>query len=83
MCVGLDFVGEADAAPFLAEIDEDAFTFSLLDDLHGGIELGAAVAATGAEDVAGEAFAVDADEDGFGVLDEAALGVKVVGCLPW
>lgn len=61
--VGFDLVGEADAAAFLSEIDEDATAF-VGDHGHGGFELLAAIAAHGAEDIAGEAFAMDAGEDG-------------------
>ena len=70
--VGVELVGEADAAAFLAEVDEGAFAF-LFDHLHGGGELGAAIAAGAAEDVAGEAFAVDSDEDGLFVDDHFSI----------
>ncbi len=87
--VGADFRTEADAASFLAHIEEDAISF-FLDALHGLVELRAAIAAAGSEDVAGEAFAMDTNEGGLGsrdlslhegdvvhVVDEGAIEVEV------
>lgn len=77
--VGVDLGGEADAAAFLAEVEEDAALAG--DELHGGVELATAVAAAGAEDIAGEAFGVDADEGGGVGLDFAAGEGEVVGAV--
>ena len=74
--VGVQLVGQADAAAFLAEVEQHAFA-GLVDHLHGGVELVAAVAARAAEDVAGQAFAVDADEDGLVVGDWLAGVVEL------
>ena len=46
-----------------AHVDDDACTF-LLDPLHGGVELAAAVATAGGKDVARQALAVNPDKDG-------------------
>ncbi len=70
--VGVEFIGQADASAFLSEVDEDAFSGGV-DGFHGVFELGAAVTASGAEDIAGEAFAMDADEDGI-VMDDGISG---------
>ena len=60
--VGADLVAEADAAALVApQVDEDAPAL-LLDEIERGLQLGAAVAAQGAEDVAGQALGVDPDE---------------------
>ena len=56
--VGADFGSEADAAAFLAHVEQDPSTF-FFNALHGLVELGSAVAAAGGEDIAGEAFAVN------------------------
>ena len=64
--IGAEFVDDADSAAFLGDVEDDAFAFGF-DHLEGGAELVAAIAAEGAEDVAGEAGAMDADERGFGV----------------
>ena len=52
--VGFELVDQADAAPFLQQIEQHA---ALLggDELEGALELRAAVAARGVEDVAGQA----------------------------
>lgn len=60
--VGFDFSGETDAAAFLAEVEEDAAFFGDL--TEGAVELFAAVAAAGAEDVTSEALGVDANKGG-------------------
>ncbi len=68
--VGFDFAMETDAAAFMtAHIDDDACAL-LLDPLHSGMELAAAITTAGGEDVAGQALAVDANEGG-------GLGVDV------
>src|ERR1700722_14004566 len=60
--IGADFVAEADAAALVApQVDEDAASL-LLNEIERGLQLGAAVAAQGAEDVAGQALGVDPDE---------------------
>src|SRR5690606_27548346 len=48
--VGLELVAEPDAAPLLLEVDHGAVALPV-DPLHGGMELLAAVASCGAEDV--------------------------------
>ena len=66
--IGADLIDEADAAAFLTQVDEDAPTF-FGDLAHGCGELLAAVAAERSEAVAGEAFGVNAAEDGRSVID--------------
>ena len=61
--VGFDLVAQADAAPLLVEVDDRAFAFAL-DHAHGFVELFAAVAAVGAEDVARDARRVHTDQHG-------------------
>lgn len=68
--VGFDFVDEADAAAFLAEVDEDA-SFHGLDAAQAFLELVATIAAEGAHDVACEAFGVETCGDVFGADDIA------------
>src|SRR5690606_30133946 len=69
--VGAQFGHQADAAPLVAaQVDDDAPALGL-DAGQGGVQLGSAVAALGAEDVSGEAFGVDADEDVLPVADVA------------
>ncbi|CAM5344126.1 hypothetical protein SVIOM74S_08567 [Streptomyces violarus] len=76
MALLLEFVGaqlghQADAAALVsAQVDHDSPALGL-DTGQRGVELGAAVAAGGAEDVAGEAFGVDADQDVVAVADVA------------
>src|SRR5437868_1452247 len=55
--VRLELVEETDPAPFLVKVDDDAFAF-LGDHFHRRVELPAAVATQGMEDVAGEALRV-------------------------
>ena len=60
--VGADLVAEADAAALVAaQVDEDARAL-LLDQVERGLQLGPAVAAQRAEDVAGQALGVHPDE---------------------
>jgi len=59
--IGAEFIHEADAAAFLGEIDENA-AGGLADFAEGEFELGAAIAALGAEHVTGEALGMDAHE---------------------
>src|SRR5439155_1953967 len=59
--VGTDLVGEADAAPLLVEVDDDAAA-GHRDLLERLAELVAAVAALGAEDVAGQALGMQPDQ---------------------
>ena len=75
--VGVNFCRKSDAAPFLAHVDEDAAP-GLFDLLQRALKLGAAIAPQGAKDVAGEAFAVDADERGFFRVDVAFHQRKMV-----
>src|SRR5699024_986039 len=61
--VGTQLRNQADPAPLLvAKVDDDAVSF-VLDGVHGGVELLAAVAAQRAEDIAGETLGVHADRD--------------------
>ena len=59
--VGLDLVVQADAAPFLAHVEEDA-PACFGDGLYRHLALHTAVAPQAAEHVAGEALAVDANQ---------------------
>ena len=62
--IGFDFGRQANAASFLAHIDHNSATgFGNL--AHGLMELRATIATAGTEDIAGEAFAVNADENIF------------------
>ena len=54
-------VGQADSPSLLTQIDNDAGPL-LGDPLHGAVQLGAAVAAQGAQYVAGEALGVNPDQ---------------------
>ena len=64
--VGAELGHEADAAALLLLVEEDAGA-GVGDGGHGELELLAAVAAEGVEDVAGEALGVDADDGRRGV----------------
>lgn len=75
--VGADFGGEPDAAALLAHVDEDT-PAGRVDVAEGIVELVAAVAAPGAEDVAGQTFAVDADGDGVLPVDGSLHQGEVV-----
>ena len=68
--IGLELVDEAYAAAFLAHVEQDAPAF-VVDALHSGCQLLAAVAAARAEDVTSEAFAVNAAEEVLAVADIA------------
>ena len=68
--VGADFVDQADAAAFLAQIDDNAAAFGL-HRAHGSLKLGAAVAFLRCQRVAGQAFGVDAREHGGAVAPVA------------
>jgi len=74
--VGVEFVFEADASAFLAEIDQGA-NACLLNHLQGRDELLATLASLGMKKVAGHTFGVDADEDRFVVGDGFAGAVEV------
>ena len=63
--VGAELGHEADAAAFLLFVEEDAAA-GVGDGGEGELELLAAVAAEGVEDVAGEALGVDADDGRIG-----------------
>ena len=56
--VGLQLVGDPDAPALVAAQVDDRAQAGVGDHAHGGVQLGAAVAAAGSEHVAGEAFAV-------------------------
>src|SRR5574344_773433 len=61
--VSAELIAKSDAASFLpAQVKEHAAVFA--DELHRGGKLFAAIAALGAEDIAREAFAMDAHVDG-------------------
>ena len=68
--VGAQLVQQADPAPLLGEVEEDAAALAL-DHRERRFQLLAAVAAHAVEDVAGEALAVDADEHVLGAVDLA------------
>lgn len=78
--VGADFGGEANAAAFLAQVEKDSFAAGG-DLFHGLAQLAAAVATLGAEDVAGQAFAVNADKSGLAVGKIAAGKGKMVNAV--
>src|SRR5438034_673426 len=61
--VGAQLVEEPNAPPLLPHVHEHAATFAL-DDGEGLVELRAAIAAPGAEDVAGETLGMHAHEHG-------------------
>ena len=69
-CVSLQLVHQADAAAFLAHIQQHAAAFRL-DLLHRTMQLVAAIAAAASEDVAGQAFAVHAHQHVLAVADFA------------
>jgi hypothetical protein len=69
--VSANLVREADAAPFLIEIQNDAASFGG-DARHGRVELRAAVAARRVKHVAREARRVDAHQHAFAVADVAS-----------
>lgn len=73
--VGAELGHEADAAAFLLLVEEDAAA-GFGDGGEGELELLAAIAAEGVEDVAGEALGVDADDGRVG-LPVGAGGVGV------
>lgn len=56
--IGFQFIDNADASAFLAQVQQDAVFFG--DHFQGAFELFAAVAALGAKQVAGDALRVDA-----------------------
>ena len=66
--VGPELVQEADSAPFLAHVEDDAAAL-LLDPRERALQLLAAVAQVRVEDVAREALGVHADEDVLRLLD--------------
>jgi hypothetical protein len=75
--VGVDLRGQADAASFLAEIEQDAsFVGNVFE--RGG-ELAAAIAALRVEHIARQAFGMHADEGGFFRIDHAAGQREVMG----
>src|SRR5258705_3174816 len=69
--VRADLVGEADAAPFLVQVQQDAAPFRG-DTRHRRLELRAAVAARGVKDVAGQALRMHPDEHVLALADVAA-----------
>ena len=80
--VGLQLVHEADAPALVAaHVEHDARGPRPRHGLERGVELRAAVAAARAEDVAGEALGVHADEHVLAVADVAADEGDVVGAV--
>ena len=75
--VGPDLLGDADAAAFLAHVEDQAEVIGG-DAVEGELELVAAVAAQRAEHVAGEALGVHAGRDFAGARDRAADNGDVV-----
>ena len=69
--VGANLVGQADAAPFLVQVQQHAAPFGG-DPLHRRVELRAAVAARRVEHVAGQALRVHAHQHVLAVADVAA-----------
>src|SRR5262245_19599221 len=65
--VGLELGQEANALAFLTHVEHDALA-GLADLRHGLVELGTAVAQATAEDVTGEALAVNADQHRLGLF---------------
>jgi hypothetical protein len=68
--VGPNFIMEANAAAFLPHVKEYSSAF-FGNGFDGHVTLEAAVAAKAAEDITGEAFAVNSDEYGFIGIDVA------------
>lgn len=75
--IGSDFIGDADAASFLAHV-EDECVGELSEMFLSGFELLSAIAAQGVEDVAGEAFGVKARRDVFSLVEIASDESDVV-----
>ena len=74
--VGVDFRRQADAAAFLAEVEQDS---ALVGDLfHGRGELAAAVAAFRVEHITCQALGMNPDEGGFFGIDFTAAQGEVV-----
>src|SRR5258707_1249513 len=73
--VGLKLGQQADAAAFLAHVEDDA-PAGLGDLGHGLVELGAAIAEHALENVAGQALAVDAHEDRLGLHWDGAVDLE-------
>ena len=65
--IGFDFVEEADAAPFLIEVQQHA-TSLVLDHLHGVMQLVAAVAAQRAQHIGGQATGMHPHQNGISPL---------------
>ena len=63
-----EFVDKADAASFLAHVQENPPSF-FVDLGQGGCQLFAAVAAAGTEGIAGQAFRMNTAEEIFAVAD--------------
>src|SRR5205807_6217631 len=75
--VGAELVHQPDAPTLLPQVEDDSPP-RLGDDLHRLVQLGAAVAPLGGEDVAGEALAVGAEQHRLAVAD-VAEGQRDVG----
>src|SRR6266851_10097938 len=76
--VGVKLVEQADATTFLVAYVEDHAGTVGGDHFHGGVQLRAAVASEAAEDVAGEAFRVGAEENRLCRVDVAEDEREVV-----
>ncbi|MNF82274.1 hypothetical protein D3C84_645770 [compost metagenome] len=68
--IGADLVEQADATPFLTDIQQDAAT-GLGDLLHGGLQLEAAVAAQAEQGVPGQTLGMNSAQHGLTVRDIA------------
>ena len=71
--VGPQLVDQADAAALLPHVDDGALA-GVCDRFQRRLKLRTAVASQGAHHVPGEAFAVDADEDGIVMDDRLSVG---------
>lgn len=78
--VGVELGVQADAAAFLAKVEEEAAGGRDL--FHGFAELGAAVAALAAEDIAGEALAVQPDQGRVAAVGRCAVGSIIQQAVP-
>ena len=78
--IGSQLVDESDATAFLAHVEHQTLAF-LVNHLHGAVQLFAAVALAGAEDVAGGAGGVHAHHHGFAVFPVALLEGQVGGAV--
>ena len=78
--VRLELGQETDAAPFLTHVQDHPLA-RLLHLLHGRMELGAAIAAQAVEDVAGQALAMHAHQNRFGLYRDLAVHLQANAAL--